>query len=174
MKKILLFVLVAVAAISMNAQDVYMAGNVSMWRNDDANTTSFKIAPEIGYNLSEEWSIGSEFGYMYDYVNKSKTNTFSVAPYARYSYYNNGSVRLFLDGGFGFSTTKVKGHDSENGYQIGLKPGIAVKLNDHFSVLAKVGFIGYNDDYGTVSSRRHGFGFDLNGDDLSLGIHYAF
>lgn len=59
MKKIVLFLFVAIATLSVKAQDLYMGGTVGLWRNDDANTTSFKLAPEIGYNLSDNghWAL---------------------------------------------------------------------------------------------------------------------
>ena len=57
MKKIVLFLFVAIATLSVKAQDLYMGGTVGLWRNDDVNTTSFKLAPEIGYNLSEHWAL---------------------------------------------------------------------------------------------------------------------
>ena len=108
-------------------------------RNDDANTTSFKLAPEIGYNLSEQWALGVELQFNHEYKEHISTNTFAIAPYARFSYYENKIVRLFVDGGFGFATTKVKdGGDAVNGFEIGLKPGIAIKLNQHFSLVAKM------------------------------------
>lgn len=63
MKKIVLFLFVAIATLSVKAQDLYMGGTVGLWRNDDANTTSFKLAPEIGYNLSEQWALGVELQF---------------------------------------------------------------------------------------------------------------
>ncbi len=171
MKKILLLILIAVASVNVQAQDVYVAGNVSLWRNDDANKTAFTVSPEIGCNLDSSWALGVALGYNYNYLKGLKTNAFSIAPYARYSYYNNDKVRLFIDGGFGFSTLKTKGSDSTNGWEIGLKPGIAIKLNKNFSLLAKCGFVGYRDDYFTGED---GFGFSLNSEDISLGVHYEF
>ena len=73
--------------------------------------------------------------------------------------------------GLGFSTQKVKGADAVNGFEIGFKPGIAIKLNDKFSVLAKCGFLGYRDDYMNAGS---GYGFNLKSEDLSFGFHYEF
>ena len=45
-------------------------------------------------------------------------------------------VRLFLDGGIGISS--VKGDNSEGGFELGIKPGLAIKLNNHFSLVANV------------------------------------
>ena len=61
--------------------------------------------------------------------------------------------------------------DAVNGFEIGFKPGIAIKLNDKFSVLAKCGFLGYRDDYMNAGS---GYGFNLKSEDLSFGFHYEF
>ena len=80
MKKIVLFLFVAIATLSVKAQDIYMGGTVGLWRNDDANTTSFKLAPEIGYNLSEQWALGVELQFNHEYKEHISTNTFAIAP----------------------------------------------------------------------------------------------
>lgn len=74
----------------------------------------------------------------YDDKYDVSTNAFALAPYARYSFYENKIVRLFVDMGFGFSTFKAKHADSVNGFEIGLKPGLALKLNDHLVSLRKL------------------------------------
>jgi hypothetical protein len=78
MKKIVLFLFVAIATLSVKAQDLYMGGTVGLWRNDDANTTSFKLAPEIGYNLSEQWALGVELQFNHEYKEHISTNTFAL------------------------------------------------------------------------------------------------
>ena len=153
MKKLLVSLFVMVAALSVNAQDLYMGGVFNLWRNGDANRTNFTIAPEVGYNLNEQWAVGVTFSYSHDY-------------------YENKIVRLFIDGGLGFSTNRIKGADkATNGYEIGLKPGIALKLNKNFSLIAKCGFVGFRDDY---SVTEDGFGISLQSEDLSFGFHYEF
>lgn len=131
------------AAITASAQEgIYLGGGISLWRNNDVDKTSFSITPDVGYNLSEKWAVGVELAYAhkgYDGEDAISTNAFALAPYARYSFYENKIVRLFLDMGFGFSTYKEKHVDSVNGFEIGVKPGLAVKLNDNFSFITKVG-----------------------------------
>ena len=78
------------------------------------------------------------------YVSFCAPYTFTIAPYARYFFLNSDVVRLFADGGFGFSTSKTKGNDALNSWNIGIKPGIAIKLSDHFCLVAKYGFLGYS------------------------------
>ncbi|MCD7900635.1 MAG: porin family protein [Bacteroides sp.] len=181
MKKILLLLVVIVAATSVSAQ-VYVGGNVGFWRDDDADYTNFRFEPEIGYNLDNQWALGINLGYLHSkgkynligYEGTVKLNALMAAPYVRYTYLEAGIVRLFLDGGFGFTTWKVKGHDSENGFEIGIKPGIAIKLNDRISLTGKVGFVGYRDDYLYAADDSNGFGLSLAGEDLTVGISVNF
>ena len=60
MKKGLLLVVVMLATIAVKAQDIYVGGSLNVWRNSTGNTTSFKVAPEIGYNFNETWALGAE------------------------------------------------------------------------------------------------------------------
>lgn len=177
MRKLFLLVVIVMAAISASAQDgIYLGGGISLWRNNDVDKTSFSITPDVGYNLSEKWAVGVELAYAhngYDDEHEVSTNAFALAPYARYSFYENKIVRLFLDMGFGFSTYKAKHADSVNGFEIGVKPGLAVKLNDNFSFITKVGFAGYRDDYYRNMS-GNGFGVALDGENISIGIDYEF
>ena len=129
-----------------------------MWRNNDVDKTSFSITPDVGYNLSEKWAVGVELAYAHNGYDGDKLK--------------NKIVRLFLDMGFGFSTYKAKHADSVNGFEIGVKPGLAVKLNDNFSFITKVGFAGYRDDY--YRGEENGFGVGLDGENISIGIEYEF
>ena len=87
---------------------------------------------------------------------------------------NSDVVRLFADGGFGFSTSKTKGNDALNSWNIGIKPGIAIKLSDHFLSGCQVWvFLGYS------KKENHGYesenvGIDFDTDELNFGFHYIF
>lgn len=102
-----------------------------------------------------------------------KRNAFFIAPYARYTYCETGIVRLFLDGGFGIASSKIGDADRETGFEIGIKPGVAIKLNDTFSLITKVGFLGYRDDY-YVNEEGNGFGLGLSGADVRFGFQVNF
>lgn len=171
MKKLLLLAVVLLATMGVKAQDMYLGGSLNVWRNSTENATSFKIAPEIGYNFNEKWAVGAELNYAHDYQNNATTNTFSIAPYIRWSYYQNDVVRLFLDGTGSLGVVKVKDGDTSKAGQIGLRPGVAIKLNDHFSFIAKYGFLGYRRN---VNTSGDSFGLELSSEDLSIGFHYAF
>lgn len=179
MKKVLMILVVIMAALSAHAQEMYLGGGIGLWRDSDADKTSFFISPDFGYNLNERWAVGGELIFAHEKIEmdaagekfKTHTNTFALAPYARYSFYENKIVRLFLDMGLGFSTSKTKHADAVNGFEVGVKPGMAIKLNNHFSFITKVGFAGFRDDYFRGAD---GFGVTLEGEDISIGIDYEF
>ena len=68
MKKGLLLVVVMLATIAVKAQDIYVGGSLNVWRNSTGNTTSFKVAPEVGYNFNETWALGAELDYSHNYL----------------------------------------------------------------------------------------------------------
>lgn len=166
--------------IAANAQDLFIGGTVNFWDNSDAKHTTFGITPEIGYNLSDSWALGIQLGYDYNKVDESKVNVLGVAPYARYSFLTAGPVKLFLDGGFEYDTAKIKGADSYNAWNIGIKPGVAISLNEKFSLVAHIGFLGYqdvDDELSTVFSAlgsEKGWGLKMNGYNMSFGFYYNF
>lgn len=186
MKKLFLSLIVAVCSLAASAQ-VYVGGQVGLWRNTDANHTSFKLAPELGYKLSDQWDLGLSIGFAHNYYDDTKVNGFEVDPYVRYTVAKAGPVSFFLDGGFGFATAKVKRgdwkSDSFNQWQIGIKPGVKVSLSKKVDFIASMGFLGYRDHddvVGPASSYIHsvygekGFGFDFKTSDLNFGLIYNF
>ncbi len=179
MKKFLFTLAAAFVTLTASAQ-VYVGGEVGFWRNwaDGANRTTFKIVPEVGYNLSEDWAIGTQIGYSYVYNHGDKTNAFIVTPYARWTFAKFDAVSLFVDGGFDFYTYKTdKGRgsdDSKNAWGIGIKPGVKVDLTDKLSFVAHAGFFGYRDADGDTPFGENGFGVDVDGNALQFGLYYNF
>ena len=174
MKKFLLMVVVMMAALGASAQEMYIGGGISLWRDTDRDQMAFSISPDFGYELNERWAVGGELIYAHNSSVDGNfvKNGFAIAPYGRFTYYQNKVVRLFLDMGVGFSTYKKNGEDSEVGFEVGVKPGLAIKCNEHFSFVTKVGFVGFRDAY--LASEKSGFGIDFNGNNISIGIEYAF
>ena len=180
MKKIVLTMVAALAAVSMNAQ-VYIGGSVAIeaWSSQklagDKSETAFKIMPEIGYNLSDEWAIGTVIGYQSDKfngVNGVSESAFSIAPYARYTFAKLGKVNLFVDGGLAF-TSASKADWTE--IAVGFQPGLAVNLNDKLSFVSHIGFLGWDQfnpdgDDNNISK----FGLSLDGTNLTFGLYYNF
>lgn len=173
MKKMLLIVAVMVMSLAAQAQEMSLGGGISLWRDTDIDKTSFSISPEFGYELNEKWTLGGEIAYAYSHVDADLSkNSFAFVPYARFTFLNTKIIRVFLDMVMGVSTSKVKHADSETGFEIGAKPGLSIKLDHHFSVITKVGFAGYRNDFHGHSGE--GFGVDFNTENISIGLEYEF
>lgn len=184
MKKIFAVALVAMMTMTVNAQ-VYVGGGVGFQTtSQDGNSeTFFKLVPEIGYNLDENWAVGIAVGYgehkttlkSGNLKTTAKVKAFEIAPYARYTFAKFDKVNLFVDGAVDYLHTDNAG-DKNNTFSIGLKPGVAVNLNDKLSFVAHAGFLGYQnskDDYEGAKAANT-FGFDLDGSNLSFGVYYNF
>ena len=100
-----------------------------------------------------------------------KSTTFKVAPYVRYTAVETKLVNLFVEGTIGYSSFSKGGGDL---YEVGIKPGLAVKLSDHVNFITKVGFLGYkgySPDHGDNSST---FGLNVDASNISFGAIYKF
>jgi len=174
MKKIVLLLFAVCATLSVDAQ-VYAGGSFGFWHNDDADQTSFAILPEIGFVLNEQVAVGADFGYFSEElgVGNVKNTAFVIAPYVRYGFLSNEVVSLFVDGTVGYAKWDELDTD---GFQAGIKPGVIVKLTDQFSLVTKLGFAGYRDDYYSPIGDEggNGFGLSLAGRDLSFGFVVHF
>ena len=65
MKKVLMTLAVAFIAVAANAQ-VYVGGNVGIASSkigDADAVTTYKVLPEIGYNINQNWAIGTTAGW---------------------------------------------------------------------------------------------------------------
>lgn len=180
MKKILAFAVMAIMTLGASAQGWFAGGSLGLWRNATDNETTFRIAPELGYNLNNKWAVAGEISYTYKYAGDVKSNVFSINPYARYTYFTTGPVNFFLDGGvgLGFGSSKLNGHKSDTVaiYEIGFKPGIAVNVSKKVSLVAHFGFLGYRgtNNAGKLAGYTECGGFDFSGDNLTFGFYYNF
>ena len=91
MKKVLMTLAVAFVAVAANAQ-VYVGGNVgiasSKIGNGD-NVTTYKVLPEVGYNINKDWAVGTTLGWGKGTpvnIEGESRNYFTVQPYARYTF----------------------------------------------------------------------------------------
>lgn len=167
MKKFLVMAVMAVMALGVSAQ-VYVGGSLGYTHEkyDDGDADKFTIAPEIGYNMNDNWAVGAALNYTWV---KDAYNMFSINPYARYTYFRTDLVSLFIDGGVDLGFSKPDEGDSSTIWGIGLKPGISLNLNEKFSLVAHMGFLGYRD----LQEAGKVYGLDLH-NNLSFGFYYNF
>ena len=184
MKKILLSLAVAFVSLAANAQ-VYVGGSVgiasSKTDGSDAVTT-YQFLPEIGYNVNEDWAIGTTIGWgkgdPVQYEGESR-NYFKIAPYARYTFVHSKYVNAFVDGGFGYTHynhAHAAASPSINQWEAGLRPGLAVNLSPKVSFVTHIGFVGWKSAKFDVSGAKaeNVWGASLNGNDITFGVYYNF
>jgi len=174
MKKILMTLVAVAMATTMNAQ-WYIGGGVGYnhVKVGDAKVNSFKILPEVGYNINDKWAVGAGVGYIYQKNGDVKTNGFTIAPYARYTFVKWEKVNLFCDLGLSYNYTKA-GDAKTNTFGVGLFPGIAVNLNEKLSFVTKIGALSYAHSKVTDGPKGDEFNIGLDGSDLSFGVYYNF
>ncbi len=154
-------------SLTASAQ-VYVGGEVGVWHDNDAEETTFTIAPEVGYQLDSKWALGIGLSY----ADMGASEALGVNPYARYSAAKFGPVTFFLDGGFELASYKYGDADAETAWNVGIKPGLKVGLSEKLDFIAHCGFLGYQDS--DIPEIESGFGFKLTSQDLSFGFVYKF
>lgn len=170
MKKLLLVMAFAfVGTFAANAQ-CWMGGNMSFWHGD--SETKFSIAPEIGYSFHDNpVSLATAFGYHYysfedELGDDHTTNTFVVSPYVRCNLAYFDRFSFFLDGG-----AEMAFLSDGTAWRVGLKPGVAFSPTGHWTAVAHMGFLGYDD--GKYFGDK-GFGMAFDASVVSLGLYYNF
>lgn len=160
MKKVLITLIAAFAAISANAQ-FYVGGSFRFSSNPDADVSSFKLAPEIGYDINDAFSVGLAMALRTDSVAGYSARSTSFNPYVRYAFANVGGIRFFADGGLVLTTAK----NSDGAWKIGIFPGFAIPVNDSFSFVAHLGELSFD------SSSTFILGLDNS---VSAGLYFHF
>ncbi|MCM1309836.1 MAG: porin family protein [Bacteroides sp.] len=180
MKKIITLAAVALMGLgAASAEDFYVGGSLGVMHNSTTKTTTANLLPEIGYNLSDNFAVGTSIGFSYVKQGDTHNGSFVFDPYARYTFFKGDRVSLFVDGGIDFSLGRTgwKGGHSDCSVTVGIgfKPGISVDLNDRFSIVAHCGLLGYTygNDAAKAGGRFTGGGLDLS-NALSFGLYYSF
>ena len=196
MKKIMMTLAAVCVAATMNAQ-VWVGGELGFStkhvNGSEDNSKKFAIAPEIGYNLDDNFSVAIKLGYSYtsDYmvndnavvagvaipvsVNAGNANTWFVNPYVRYAFVKAGNFSAFVDGGLNYATTHIQGADNNiNSFGVGINPGIAYNVSDKLTLAAHFGKgLYWEHNWVKDSYRTNELGLELlNG--VSFSAYYNF
>lgn len=204
MKKILATIAVALCALTANAQ-MWVGGSIGFSHTDSDNknskssSTTFNIAPTIGYQLNDKWEVGAELAYSHSASDASnsvvsdKGNTFVIEPFARYNFLKAGIVTFFVDGGVGLDLGKSKSVNeytvtggmktietttTQTALNVGFRPGIKFAVSDCVELESHLGFIGYRHSNVKPDSgsgmKTNIFGMDVSGTGLSFGMIFKF
>lgn len=181
MKKMFLMAMMAIVAVGASAQDNkwYAGGQLTFGRTTESvsgvKSTQVTVLPEVGYNITDRFSVGAVAGVSYRKAGSEEKTVFKVNPYARYVYYRYDRINLFADLGVDMGIGRADGSTAVE-YGIGLRPGVAFDINDKFSLVAHVGFLGYQG--GNRPAKRNGapenWGLDLNSNNIMFGFYYNF
>ena len=161
MKKFFVIIALSLVALSAKAQ-VYVGGGIA-FQGEAAKGESaavFAIAPEVGYSFNDTMAAGISLGLGFG----GGATVLSLDPYFRYFFADWGPVRFFADANFNFTNVSQQQGASSSGWGIGVMPGIAVPINNNWSVVGHIAKLGY---YNGV------FSFNLNGG-TGIGIYYQF
>ena len=203
MKKILLSAVAVMAFGFANAQeatgtkgfaegDVFLTGSVGFGseKTGDAKTSQFNISPKAGYFVTSNIALGVQLGYTSETETDVNglgetvdvdTNTFEAGAFGRYYFTPARDFSFFgqLSVGYTSSKTEVEGEDGEykeNGFNLGLAPGISYFVSEHIALEATFGLLGYNtakpDVDGAESTDTFNIGANFN--DINFGIVYKF
>ncbi len=182
----------------------------------DESGSSFKIVPDLGYRLDDNMSVGVQVGYSHglaafgsltvtdiksammtfagaaaDMANKDmKLNSFTIAPYLRYSFLHFGKARLFIEAYVGYNNIKtdstpsmssgssvsISGNEATiNAFELGVRPGVIFSISEKFDVLCKMGALGYMSAKEKDSDMKISrFGVDADTYNLLVGMHFHF
>ena len=174
MKKLALVLAIVFAGImSANAQVWVGVNNISA--QVEKNHMAFSFAPEIGYNINNQWTLalGVNYGYdQRDVVGVTTTqNHLFLQPYLRYVGGTIGKkFSLFADlcGDFGLL-------DNKGAYAVTIQPGIAWAATDKFTAAFRFCKIGYSHNIYMDDNNNPVDGFLLKGALAcpSIGIYYS-
>ena len=182
MKKILMTLAVAFVAVAANAQ-VYVGGSLGVASSEiqgGDDVTTYQVLPEIGYNINNNWAIGTVLGWGKGKpvsIETETNNYVTFQPYARFTFAHSKFVNAFIDGIVGYTHYNHAhvGGSSYDQWTIGLKPGVAVNLSKKVSFVAHVGFAGWKSVKQKGSSvDAHTWGASLDGNNITFGVYYNF
>lgn len=155
MKKCIILTLTVLSSLAANAQ-VWVGGALGyeISKEEGNKETAITIAPTIGYELSEKWSVGLEFSMLstdseiesplsngHIMHKNSKPKSFSVMPFVRFTYAQVGKVSFYIDGGVGYGHEKLSDTYSVEGpyasdYYV---PSIVERKNTNFQISFRPG-----------------------------------
>ncbi len=207
-KTIVAMAALVMAATAVNAQ-VYLGGSVGLSTrstkpeaSDKTTTTTWNLSPTVGYYLNDRFDIGLDLTLgsntqKFPATNVSArrelvNNSWSVTPFARYSFFRVGKfeaiAKLGIHAGGGKEETKFPESPDGNtstqytAWGINLSPVLAWSLTDHVVIYTTSDYLtlGYNSyklkDISTVN--RFGLNADagnvVNTGNIQLGFIYKF
>lgn len=193
MKKLLLTTCLFVAMTTLTAQtnegfnkkDVFISGSFGFESNTvkdgtvSTSTSAFSFSPMVGYFITDNIAIGGGFSFSnqpFEFDGDAFDVT-SIGVRLMSRYYLNPGKKFSPFGhvslGFGTINPELATEGDINTFDLGFSPGINYFLNNHFSVEATIGRIGYS-SLSTTGYSQSNIGLNLNLSTVGLGVNYKF
>jgi hypothetical protein len=144
MKKILLFGIMILGVLALNAQtdkgDWMVGGNLSF--NTAKKNTSIQFSPQAGYFFAKNFVLGGQLSVAYNEQGNTNITDFGVGPFVRY-YFGETKARPFFTGDMNFLSSHVKteiGSANTTAFEYFLGGGASFFINDNVAV---DGILGY-------------------------------
>jgi hypothetical protein len=142
MKKLVLVLAIVFAGV-MSANAQVWVGLNNIHAAIEKNHTGIGFAPEIGYNINNQWTIALGLNYELNQTEfggvKTTTNEMYLQPYVRYIGGTIGhKFSLFVDLCGDFALLDA------DGYAVTLQPGIAWAATEKFTAAFRFCKIGYD------------------------------
>lgn len=161
MKKTFIFILLTFVSFVTSAQGTWLVGGSAGIGYVDNFTFAFE--PQFGYEFNDRFAIGSGIGLtLVD--DEDYTDVVGVAePFLRFCVWHND--RVFLDlkatAGFGFTDELLL-------CQVGIRPSLRFRINEHWDMSADLGLLGAQ--YSYSDGWRPAFGISA----VSAGLWFAY
>ncbi len=181
MKKIVLSLLCVVCLSSMatlKAQDnkMWAGGAISFRSTDDGSADrimKWEFSPQWGMMINENWGAGVELSVDGWKQGDSKSDSWSIRPYARRYMAITDNFKFFGDGVVGFG----KSGDNST-LDIYVRPGFQYWFAPKWSMATTFGALGYfsaSEDMGAGKTKDvSSFGLDFTPASVSFGLYFHF
>ena len=167
-----LVIVIGIAALVLGTQKVnaqwYVGGGLGY--SEQNMTSLLHFSPEVGYSFNPHWSVGlgTSFQRIYmtsyndvqaTYIN-NRFDYWFLNPYVRFTFLNIDKLSFFAD-----ATARMDALHGFTLYDLGIRPGISYALNDRFTAVAQIGFLG---------SYNRSFKAEMGLNTLEFSLYYQF
>jgi outer membrane protein W len=160
------------------AQDKKMFAGVDLgFSSVEDVSSSFSIAPSLGYWLSDNMAIVGSVGYNstnFDATDNT-ASTFGIGASLRYGWHHGDNTFFYLAPyvSFASSDSGVQGEESTTHFNVGLTPGFDYMMGDRWSINAEIGLLNFTStSHAGASSSDFSLGLTMS--TISLGLWYHF
>lgn len=186
MKKVLVAAF-ALVSLTASAQEgtLLVGGNVGLSTSkspgtpNDPKSSSFSIAPLVGYQFNENWTAGVTADFSTSkYTNSSnvvttKNSGVAVGPFVRYTKTLSNIFSIYGQAQALFGTDKSFGTKYQSSTSVNLFPAVFINIKNGFGLNVDFGGIGFGSNKPTGGSASNSFNVNF-GSTANIGITKNF